>query len=207
MELVNTVALLGIAVDEPEQLQEINGTKIACSRITISTERKSGVIDYAQVYITEKTNAELLPSIKGEQVIVIGKMQTSKDFKTNRVLTFVHADYIGVTTKEAAQQNEIKLTGKMGKGITYRVRRSGKRITTLMLETDSIFRANTKCYIPCICWQAAADRVRGWTTGDTVELVGRLQSRDFVKHLEDKTAIERTSYEVSISSIKKVTER
>jgi len=208
MEQGNIVALLGIAVTEPEERDGINGTNIKCSHIAIETERKSGAKDLAEVFITDKTKQELLPFTKGLPVMVMGKMQTCKDFKTQHVLTFVQADYIGVVSgKSWEMQNDIKLRGKLGKGIAYRTRNSGKRITTIMLETDSVYRANTKCFIPCICWQAAADKVKDWQVGDEVELSGRLQSRDFTKHLEDGTSIERTSYEVSIFNIQKVTER
>lgn len=207
MQQDNAVALMGIAVDEPQELAGINGTKIKCSRILIETKRKSGTSDYAEVFITEKTKNELLPFNKGLPVMVIGKVQTCKDFKTKHVLTFVLADYIGAVNGEHWEmQNDVYLKGRLGKGIMYRTRNSGKRITTIMLETDSALRVATKCYIPCICWQAVADRVKNWATGDEVELKGRLQSRIYTKHLAT-TAIERTSYEVSISTIKKVTER
>lgn len=208
MEQTNAVALMGIAVDEPQELAGINGTKIKCSRILIETKRKSDTSDYAEVFITEKTKNELLPFNKGLPVMVIGKIQTCKDFKAKHVLTFVLADYIGaVNGAHWEAQNDVYLKGRLGKGIMYRTRNSGKRITTIMLETDSALRVATKCYIPCICWQALADRVKNWATGDEVELKGRLQSRIYTKHLADTTAIERTSYEVSISTIKKVTER
>ena len=208
MEQTNAVALMGIAVDELQELAGINGTKIKCSRILIETKRKSSTSDYAEVFITEKTKNELLPFNKGLPVMVIGKVQTCKDFKVKHVLTFVLADYIGTVNGEHwEEQNDVYLKGRLGKGIMYRTRNSGKRITTIMLETDSALRVATKCYIPCICWQAVADRVKNWATGDEVEIKGRLQSRIFTKHLADTTAIERTSYEVSISTIKKVTER
>lgn len=206
MEQQNVAGLLGIALTEPEDCESINGTKIKCSHITIQTTRKSGATDLAEVYITENTKQELLPFMAGVPVMVMGKVQTCKDFKTGHVLTFIHADYIGAVGQGYEIQNDIKLTGKLGKGITYRTRNSGKRITTIMLEVDSIFRANTKCYIPCICWQQAADEVKDWQVGDEVELTGRLQSRNFTKHTPEAD-IERTSYEVSVFNIEKLEKR
>lgn len=207
MQESNVVALMGVAVTELTDEREINGTKIKCQHITVETKRNSGTADLAEVYITDKTENELLTFSKGCYVMVIGKIQTAKDFKTNHVLTFVAADFVGVVNEKGfTMQNDIKLTGKLGKGITYRTRHSGKRITTIMLEIDSVFRANTKCYIPCICWQKVADEVKDWQVGDEVELTGRLQSREFTKHTDDRD-IERTSYEVSIFNIAKVDER
>ena len=207
MQEGNVVALMGVAVTELTDERGINGTKIKCQHITIETKRNSGTADLAEVYITEKITNELLPFNKGCYVMVVGKIQTTKDFKTNHVLTFVAADYVGVVNEKGfSYQNDIKLTGKLGKGINYRTRHSGKRMTTIMLEIDSIFRANTKCYVPCICWQAKADEVKDWQVGDKVELTGRLQSRQFTKHTDDSN-IERTSYEVSIFNIERVDER
>lgn len=203
METQNIITLLGIADTEVEELQNINGTKVKCWHITLRTDRHSGTPDYEQIYWTEKASTDdLLPFIQGMPVMVIGKMQTAKDFKTNRVLTFVAADYIGVVQGENYQlQNDVKIVGKLGKGIEYRVKKSGKRITNLMLEVPSVFRVNTNCYIPCICWQSVADKAKDWQVGDEVELTGRLQSRDFIKKVEGAEDIKRTIYEVSICKI------
>ena len=202
METQNLITLLGIAETDVEERENINGTKVKCWHILLRTDRHSGTPDYEQIYFTEKTEQELLPFVKGMPVMVIGKMQTAKDFKTNRVLAFVAADYIGVVQGENYQlQNDVKIVGKLGKGIEYRVKKSGKRITNLMLEVPSVFRVNTNCYIPCICWQSVADKAKDWQVGDEVELTGRLQSRDFIKKQEGAEDIKRTIYEVSICKI------
>ena len=204
MEQTNIVAIMGIAVTELEPSESINGTKLKGWRFMVETKRLSGVSDHAEIYITEKTNTDgLLPFMAQQPVMIIGKLQTCKDFKTKRVLTFVLADHVAVAGKGYEMQNDVKIAGKLGKGITYRERNSGKRITTIMLEVPSAIRAATSCYIPCICWQALADKVKEWSVGDEVELTGRLQSRDFVKHTADED-IARTSYEVSIFNIKKL---
>lgn len=202
METENKVALLGIAETEVEECTEINGTKIKCQHVLIRTDRHSGTADYAHVYIPEKATNELLPFTKGLPVMVMGTMQTAKDFKTNRVMAFVAADYAGVVGGGHYElQNEVVIRGRLGKGTEYRKKTSGKRITNLMLEVPSVFRAATNCYIPCICWQSVADKAKDWNVGDWVELKGRLQSRDFIKKVEGKEDIKRTIYEVSICNI------
>ena len=203
METQNLITLLGIAETDAEPQEFINGTKVKCWHILLRTDRHSGTPDYEHIYFTEKANSnDLLPFIKGMHVMVIGCMQTAKDFKTNRVLTFVSADYVGVVKGDNYElQNDVKIVGKLGKGIEYRVKKSGKRITNLMLEVPSVFRASTNCYIPCICWQSLADKAKDWQVGDTVELTGRLQSRDFIKKQEGAEDIKRTSYEVSICNM------
>lgn len=39
--------------------------------------------------------------------------------------------------------------------------------------------------IPCICWNETAEEVANWLPGDTVKLIGRLQSREYEKLIEE----------------------
>ncbi len=118
METVNKVALLGIAETEVEECAAINGTKVKCQHLVIRTDRHSGTPDYAHVYIPEKATNELLPFTKGLPVMIMGTMQTAKDFKTNRVMAFVAADYAGVVGGEHYElQNEVIIKGKLGKPV------------------------------------------------------------------------------------------
>ena len=60
----------------------------------------------------------------------------------------------------------------------------------------------TSCYIPCICWQENADEVANWQPGDKVKLLGRCQSREYMKDAEAGREV-RTAYEISVSFIKR----
>lgn len=202
----NKVTLVGTCITEIEERKNINGTKIECEHVTLAIARNSGIKDCCEVFLTRDTKQQRMPFMAGKKVRITGKMQTTKDFKTEHVLTLVHAECIETVSDDEPDINDVKLAGKLGKGITYRTRHSGKRITTIMLETDSVYRAATKCYIPCICWQVTADKVKDWNAGDYVELSGRLQSRAFTKHVDGQADITRTSYEVSIFKIKRLDE-
>ena len=61
------------------------------------------------------------------------------------------------------------------------------------------------CYLPCICWQGQADEAAQWQQGDTVELLGRYQSRQYEKVLDAATGEreQRTAYEVSVRLIRR----
>ena len=61
------------------------------------------------------------------------------------------------------------------------------------------------CHIPCICWQADADEAAGWRKGDTVELLGRYQSRRYEKVTDDGSGgrERRTAHEISVRLIKR----
>ena len=53
--------------------------------------------------------------------------------------------------------------------------------------------------MPCICWQEQADEVAQWQQGDTVELLGRYQSRQYEKVLiqpqEKESSVQLTKYQ------------
>ena len=51
-------------------------------------------------------------------------------------------------------------------------------------------------YIPCIFWGKTAHAVSDCEAGQELHLMGRLQSRDYVKLLGE-TSEQRTAYEVS----------
>lgn len=61
------------------------------------------------------------------------------------------------------------------------------------------------CFLPCICWQEQADEAAQWQQGDTVELLGRYQSRQYEKVLDAATGEreQRTAYEVSVRLIRR----
>ena len=58
-------------------------------------------------------------------------------------------------------------------------------------------------YIPCIFWGRTAELVSSCTVGDILELTGRLQSREYVKVLEEGSQ-RRTTYEVSAMTAARV---
>ena len=61
---------------------------------------------------------------------------------------------------------------------------------------------NKSDYIPCIAWGRNAQFVNSMPVGTKLSIVGRIQSRDYVKHIEGKDEpITKTAYEVSVSKI------
>lgn len=71
------------------------------------------------------------------------------------------------------------------------------------LDSTAAMHFIHKCFIPCICWQEQADEVAGWQQGDTVELLGRYQSRQYEKVIDTDSGSRewRTAYEISVQLI------
>ena len=58
-----------------------------------------------------------------------------------------------------------------------------------------------KPIIPCICWGRNARFASGFEVGEHVQILGRIQSRDYVKKLSETETETRTAYEVSVSKL------
>ena len=60
---------------------------------------------------------------------------------------------------------------------------------------------NKSDYIPCIAWGRNARFCQNIEVGTEVKIIGRVQSRQYEKKLEDGTSETRVAYEVSVSSM------
>lgn len=200
--LDNMVALAGVIASEVAEIDNINSLPYEGWAVQVETVRRSGTPDYAVVIMPRDTYIEDFEI--GTPVMIIGKMQTFKDFSTGKVLVYVLADYIeSIQGEHWEEQNEVEIRGIIGKGATYRETPKGKRITDIKIILPNELR-QSDCYIPCICWNETADEAKDWEEGTEVALSGRLQSRDYVKRINEDTEEQRTCYEVSVNTIKKV---
>lgn len=214
----NVVGLAG-DVKELKAVEDICGLRFRGYLGLIEIERPSGTTDTLVVAFAWDTPYKSTQGVEfdvlreypaGSRLLLYGKMQTLKDFSTGRQLVFALADFVALSPK-AEQQNDIVLVGEIVYKPTYRETPRGKRISDIFVKVKNQL---TKCssLIPCICWNETADEVANWLTGDTVKLIGRLQSREYEKLIEElyadgvvaeRVTETRTAYEVSVHTIKK----
>lgn len=204
-KIKNAVGLAG-NLKEVVEIVAICGLAFHGYMAKIEIPRGSGVIDEVAVAFTDaelQGNGEIagFEIAKGSRLLVVGKMQTLKDFGTGQRLVFVLADYVALSPK-AMIQNDVALMGELAYGPKYRETPKGKRITEIFVKTQNMLIPGTS-YIPCICWQGMADKVAEWQQGDQVKLLGRCQSRAYSKRTEEHTGEfeERTVREVSVNLI------
>lgn len=195
----NAVALIGIMVQELEKVTSIYGQQYKGYSTVIKTARKSGQEDEAVVFCPE----DVQQITAGTPVICYGKLQTFKNYKSGKVLVYVLAEMFIAAGERYEAENEVRLKGALGKGITYRQTPNGKHITDIKIITPNAIREGGSCYVPAICWNRAADEVKDWAEGTQVEVEGRLQSRTYQKKTEDGETVALTCYEVSIYKITK----
>lgn len=203
----NAAGIVG-ELTELEEVTDICGLRFNGYLTKIETKRPSGIIDEVAVAFTEaavdrgKTGDGLRLEnyfLPGSRLLISGRQQALKDFKSGKVLVFILAEYIGLSPK-AMLQNDIALMGELKHKPTYRETQMGKRISDIFVEVENVL-TGTSCYIPCICWQERADEVANWQPGDKVKLLGRYQSREYLKQTEKEI---RTAYEISVSFIKRI---
>ena len=88
---------------------------------------------------------------------------------------------------DGARTNHIMLEGYMCKRPVYRKTPLGREIADLLLAVNRPYGKSD--YIPCICW------------GRNARVLGRIQSREYVKKLSETETETRTAYEVSVSKL------
>jgi len=74
-----------------------------------------------------------------------------------------------------------------------------REICDIMLAVNRMY--NKSDYIPCIAWGRNAAYTGALKVGDKLNVVGRIQSREYKKKLEDGSISDRIAYEVSILKI------
>ena len=199
MKKNNAVALQGI-LKSVRSIDNINSMPYSGHEAIVETLRLSDVPDEAVVIAPDYMHVDNIGVNK--PVKIVGVMQTFKNFITGKVLVYVLATEIReIEVGHWEYENEVFIRGKLGKGSTYRETPSGKRITDIFVNVDNVVKEGS-CHIPCICWQRTADMVKNWEEGQKVVFKGRLQSRQYIKRL-DETEEERIAYEVSINVIER----
>ncbi len=81
-------------------------------------------------------------------------------------------------------------------------RRLGREIADMLLAVNRPYGKSD--YIPCICWGRNARFASGFEVGGHAQIWGRIQSREYVKKLEDDRTEKRTAYEVSVSKMEEI---
>lgn len=174
----------------------------------ISIKRKSGTDDVIPFLVSERNLKYCCEAYEGKRVEITGQIRTHNEYnemtgkRSLRIYIFVKE--IEVIDENKHDFNEVRLTGFIAKEPIYRETPFGCKITDILMAVN---RYNKTSYIPIIVWGRNARYVANhFTEGTEVQLIGRIQSREYSKTLEDGTQTQKTAYEVSVSAIGKVEE-
>ena len=100
--------------------------------------------------------------------------------------------------------NEVVLVGYICKKPIYRQTPFGREIADLLLAVNRAY--NKSDYIPSMAWGRNARFCQNLEVWTEVKIVGRVQSRNYEKKLEDGTVLRKVAYVVSIGSLEVVKE-
>ncbi|MBQ7453408.1 MAG: single-stranded DNA-binding protein [Clostridia bacterium] len=165
--------------------------------LTVKVSRLSCEADYIPVTISERLMGDVTD---GTEVAFSGQFRSYNKLvgdKSKLMLTMFVRERLD--PKSCEEINKITLTGYICKDPIYRTTPFGREISDLLIAVNRAY--NKSDYLPCIAWGRNARFSMGLEVGEKVELIGRIQSRNYQKKLEDGAVETRTAYEISISSI------
>ena len=172
----------------------------------IDVPRTSGTSDQIVVMVSERM-VDISADRIGSWITVTGQLRTYnfQEGGRNRMRIHVFAQEVEVFDPlskiiPSYDDNRVILNGYLCKKPTYRKTPLGREIADLILAVNRPYGKSD--YIPCICWGRNARYVDSLDVGTCLTLEGRIQSREYMKKLEDGSEELRTAYEVSVSIVR-----
>ncbi len=194
----NRVLVRGELGNLPEFSHENHGRRFY--QFSLLVPRLSGTVDTLQVLVPEDI---LLPLelTEGGTLAVTGQIRSFNSRRTTgrRLVITVYAETLTICDEEP--ENLVELTGTICKAPIFRRTPLGREICDVMLAVNRPYRRTD--YLPCILWGRTAESVGTLPVGAVLHLTGRLQSREYIKVLEEGSE-KRTAYEVSAISAEQV---
>lgn len=196
----NQVTIIGEIVSDFVFSHEVYGEGFYMVEVAVS--RLSNFSDYIPLMISERL-IDTSQSYIGQKVYVTGQFRSynrHEELKNRLVLSvFVREiEFIEEETEEM-KSNQILLDGYICKDPIYRKTPLGREIADLLVAVNRSYGKSD--YIPCICWGRNARFAARFEVGVHVQIWGRIQSREYVKRLNEDEVEKRTAYEVSVSKI------
>ena len=168
----------------------------------VRCKRLSESYDTIPVMVSERL-MDVTADYTGELICVNGQFRSYNrhEERKNRLVLSVFAREVSFVDEmeESSKTNQIFLDGYICKEPIYRKTPLGREIADLLIAVNRSYGKSD--YIPCICWGRNARFASSFTVGSHVQIWGRIQSREYVKKLNELETEKRVAYEVSVSKI------
>ena len=196
----NQVMVIGEIVSDFTFSHEIYGEGFYMVDILVT--RLSESADIIPIMISERL-IDVSRDYKGCKIEVNGQFRSYNrhDEHKNKLVLSVFAREINLVDEieENCQTNQIFLDGYICKEPIYRKTPLGREIADLLLAVNRPYGKSD--YIPCICWGRNARFVSGFQVGTRCAVWGRIQSREYMKKINEAETERRVAYEVSVSKL------
>lgn len=164
--------------------------------------RLSDSEDRIPVMVSERL-LDITQDYTGQYIEIHGQFRSYNrhEEKHNRLVLSVFAREVNFVEEqdESLPVNQIFLDGFICKPPVYRKTPLGREIADMLLAVNRPYSKSD--YIPCICWGRNARFASGFTVGSHIQIVGRVQSREYVKRIDEENVEHRVAYEVSVSKV------
>lgn len=198
----NKVNIAGVICSDFNYSHTLCGEKFYIAYLEV--ERTSGKSDIIPIMVSDRMIK--IEDLTGVSVEILGQFRSYNlhiDGKSKLLLT-VFALEIEFLENIMYNNNNIELIGYICKEPIYRTTPLGKEISDVLLAVNRSYGKSD--YIPCICWGRNARYVGNLPIGTKISIAGRLQSRTFLKKIDEETTEERVAYELSASKVEVVEE-
>ena len=170
--------------------------------VELAVNRLSNYSDYIPLMISERL-IDTEQDYTGQLIRVSGQFRSYNrhEEKKNRLVLSVFVRELEFLDEidENEKTNQIFLDGYICKEPIYRKTPLGREIADVLLAVNRSYGKSD--YIPCICWGRNARFASGFTVGSHIQIVGRVQSREYVKRIDEENVEHRVAYEVSVSKV------
>ena len=196
----NQVTMMGEIVSAFQFSHEVFGEGFYMVELAVS--RLSNYFDYIPLMVSERL-IDTEQDYTGQFIRISGQFRSYNrhEEKKNRLVLSVFVRELEFLDEidENEKTNQIFLDGYICKEPIYRKTPLGREIADVLLAVNRSYGKSD--YIPCICWGRNARFASGFTVGCHIQIVGRVQSREYVKRISEEEVEHRVAYEVSVSKV------
>lgn len=169
----------------------------------VAVARISGVEDRIPIVISDRL-INVKEEHSGKFISIVGQFRSHNryDEGKNKLFLYVFVKECEISDqKKADDLNCIEITGFVCKPPVYRTTPLGREITDLFIAVNRPYGRTD--YIPCISWGRTAKYTKNFKAGDCYSIIGRIQSREYVKEIASEIIERKTAYEVSIIRVER----
>ena len=196
----NQVTVMGEIASEFEFSHEVFGEGFYMLELLV--KRLSDSFDRIPVMISERL-IDVTQDYRGEFIQISGQFRSYNrhEERKNRLVLSVFAREVKFIEEmeESSKTNQIYLDGYICKEPIYRKTPLGREIADLLLAVNRPYGKSD--YIPCICWGRNARYAEHFKVGERCAIWGRIQSREYMKKLDEENVEKRVAFEVSVSKL------
>ena len=196
----NQVSMVGVVASEFVKSHEVYGEGFYM--VDILVKRLSGSEDRIPLMVSERL-VDVTQSYLGEYIQVQGQFRSYNrhEEKKNRLVLSVFVRELTFVEEEddSVETNLIELNGYICKPPVHRMTPLGREIADVLLAVNRPYGKSD--YIPCICWGRNARYAEHFKVGERCAIWGRIQSREYMKKLDEEHVEKRVAFEVSVSKL------